>query len=237
MTGDGSTSAGLSSKDCSGGSHRSNWRDGSLASRQRPYRRAPMAWVAPPAPAPRITESPVAPRPADDDDDDEDFPAFFADRRRVRAPSFRRHLSLRRHRPPPPPAAARATSSDPDTRGACSTRRAPGQKRSYSFMGYAAQRANSGRGRAPAALRLADAAQVRGRRGARREVRGGERVGLRVAPGQALGAPAASSASAVGEDLGRTAAGRVLNAHDEQILAARSHRRGSPRHAPSPSPT
>ena len=42
---------------------------------------AAMAWVAPPAPAPRITESPVAPRPADDDDDDEDFLAFFSSRR------------------------------------------------------------------------------------------------------------------------------------------------------------
>ena len=50
---------------------------------------AAMAWVAPPAPAPRITESPVAPRPADDDD--EDFLAFFSSRRGP-APS-----------PPPPP--------------------------------------------------------------------------------------------------------------------------------------
>ena len=55
---------------------------------------AAMAWVAPPAPAPRITESPVAPRPADDDDDDEDFLAFFSSRRGP-APSP--------PSPPPPP--------------------------------------------------------------------------------------------------------------------------------------
>ena len=54
---------------------------------------AAMAWVAPPAPA-RITESPVAPRPADDDDDDEDFLAFFSSRRGP-APSP--------PSPPPPP--------------------------------------------------------------------------------------------------------------------------------------
>ena len=53
---------------------------------------AAMAWVAPPAPAPRITESPVAPRPADDDD--EDFLAFFSSRRGP-APSP--------PSPPPPP--------------------------------------------------------------------------------------------------------------------------------------
>ena len=55
---------------------------------------AAMRWVAPPAPAPRITESPVAPRPADDDDDDEDFLAFFSSRRGP-APSP--------PSPPPPP--------------------------------------------------------------------------------------------------------------------------------------
>ena len=55
---------------------------------------AAMAWVAAPAPAPRITESPVAPRPADDDDEDEDFLAFFSSRRGP-APSP--------PSPPPPP--------------------------------------------------------------------------------------------------------------------------------------
>ena len=53
---------------------------------------AAMAWVAPPAPAPRITESPAAPRAADDDD--EDFLAFFSSRRGP-APSP--------PSPPPPP--------------------------------------------------------------------------------------------------------------------------------------
>ena len=54
---------------------------------------AAMRWVAPPAPAPRITESPVAPRPPEDDDD-EDFLAFFSSRRGP-APSP--------PSPPPPP--------------------------------------------------------------------------------------------------------------------------------------
>ncbi len=55
---------------------------------------AAMAWVAPLAPAPRITESTVAPRPADDDD--EDFLAFFSSRR---GPA----LSPQQAPPPPPP--------------------------------------------------------------------------------------------------------------------------------------
>ena len=73
---------------------------------------AAMAWVAPPAPAPRITESPVAPRPADDDD--EDFLAFFSSRRGpAPAPA----------RPPAPPPLRRQPTAP--TQDLCSDDEAP----------------------------------------------------------------------------------------------------------------
>ena len=63
---------------------------------------AAMAWVAPPAPAPRITESPAAPSPADGDD--EDFLAFFSSRRGpAPAPA----------RPPAPPPTRRQPTAPP----------------------------------------------------------------------------------------------------------------------------